>query len=109
MRRGEVWWADWPPDQSHPVLLLSWDAHGDWRDRVTVAPVTSTRRGLDAEVGLTRRDGMPRACVANLDDLQTIPRDVLFERITTLSNNRMDEVAIAAHRALGMTLPCRVE
>ena len=33
----------------HPVLLLSWDAHGTWRDRLTVADITTRVRGLDAE------------------------------------------------------------
>ena len=55
MRRAEVWWAERPPGQRHPVLLLSWDAHGDWRDRVTVADITTHVRGLDAEVPLRAR------------------------------------------------------
>lgn len=109
MRRAEVWWAERPPGQRHPVLLLSWDAHGDWRDRITVADITTRVRGLDAEVPLTAGDGMPRACVVNLDNLATVPRRVLVERVTTLGQRRMAEVNRALHHALGMPSPCGVK
>ncbi|MGH9087227.1 MAG: type II toxin-antitoxin system PemK/MazF family toxin [Acidimicrobiales bacterium] len=108
MQRAEVWWAERPPGQRHPVLLLSWDAYGDWRDRVTVADVTTSARRLDAEVVLDQRDGMPRPCVVNLDNLATIPRAVLQSRITQLSSSRMAEVSRAIHLALGLPLPCPV-
>jgi mRNA interferase MazF len=108
MRRGEVWWAQWPPLQRHPVLLLSWDAHADWRDQVTVAEITSKMRGLDAEVPLGRRDGMPRPCVVDLDRIVTIRRSVLSEQICSLNAERISEVERAIHLALGIRLPCRV-
>ncbi len=88
------------------MLLLSWDAHGNWRDRVTVADITTRIRGLDAEVPLTEEDGMPRPCVVNLDNLATVPRSILRSPITRLSAERMAEVSRAAHLALGFPLPC---
>ena len=106
MRRAEIWWAERPPGHRHPVLLLSWDAHGTWRDRVTVADITTRVRGLDAEVPLTEEDGMPRPCVVNLDNLATVPRHILQSRITRLDARRMAEVSRAAHVALGFSLPC---
>ena len=109
MRRAEIWWAEHPPGQRHPVLLLSWDAHGDWRDRVTVADVTTQVRGLDAEVALGPADGMPRPCVVNLDSLATIRRSMLSSRITTLGPARMQDVERAIHLALGVPLPCRTK
>ena len=108
MRRAEVWWAERPPGQRHPVLLLSWDAHGDWRSRVTVADITTNVRGLDAEVPLDENDGMPRPCVVNLDSLATIPRSILRSRVTTLGSTRTAQVNRALHLALGMQLPCAV-
>lgn len=107
MRRAEIWWAERPPGQRHPVLLLSWDAHGDWRDRVTVADVTTQIRGLDAEVQLGPADGMPRPCAVNLDSMASIRRHLLSSRITTLGSARMKEVERAIHLSLGMPLPCR--
>ncbi|MGH9128695.1 MAG: type II toxin-antitoxin system PemK/MazF family toxin [Acidimicrobiales bacterium] len=107
MKRGECWWADWPANQRHPVVLLSWDSHGTWRDQVTIAVVTSSIRNVDAEVALGPADGMPRECVVNLNDLATVSRSVLDARICALTHNRMGEVERAIHLALGMALPCK--
>lgn len=107
MRRGEVWWAEFPVGQRHPVLLLSWDAHREWRDGVTVALVTRTVRDIDAEVRIGPEDGMSSYCVVNLDNLATIRKGSLEQAVCELSVPRMDEVDLAIHRALGMVLPCR--
>jgi mRNA interferase MazF len=111
--RGEVWWAllTPPPTTSrapHMVLLLSWDAGRGIRDRVTVAPITSRIRGLDAEVYLDEADGMAHACVVNLDIVATILSTTLDRRVTKLGDAKMREVERAIHRALGMRLPCAV-
>ncbi|MFZ0214839.1 MAG: type II toxin-antitoxin system PemK/MazF family toxin [Candidatus Dormiibacterota bacterium] len=90
------------------LLLLSWDAHGNWRDRVTVPDITIRIRDLDAEIVLTADDGMPRPCVVNLDSIATVPREVLRSRVTTLGSARMTEVSRALHLALGLPLPCDV-
>jgi mRNA interferase MazF len=110
MRRGEVWWAWLPPgaESPHPVLLLSWDAAEDFRDQITVAQITSTERGIDAEVALSQDDGLLRPCVANLDAIATIPRDYLRDLLCTLPGARMVEIERAIHHALGMKLPCQV-
>jgi mRNA interferase MazF len=39
-----------------------------------VAPVTRTIRGIRSEVTLGRAHGLRVACVANCDNLQTIPK-----------------------------------
>lgn len=103
-----MWWAEWPAGQPHPVLLLSWDAHATWRDRVTVAEISRTVRDLDAEVRLGPDDGMPDYCVANLDNLAPLPKSALAKRICVLSRVRMGEVEIALHLSLGMAVPCTV-
>lgn len=110
MTRGEVWWASYPraAPNPHPVVLLSWDSHLAFREQVTVAQVTSTQRGLDAEVLLDKRDGLPRVCVANLDAIVTISRNLLVERICLLSTSRLDEIDRAIYLALGMRLPCEL-
>jgi mRNA-degrading endonuclease toxin of MazEF toxin-antitoxin module len=76
---------------------------------VTVAEVTTTIRGLDAEVSLDEHDGMPEACVVNLDSLTTVKRNVLLSYITTLGAPRMAEVERAIHLALAIPLPCLVD
>jgi mRNA interferase MazF len=88
------------------VLLLSWDAGMDFRDRVTVAPITTTIRGLDAEVVLDQDDGMREVCAVNCDIIATVFNSTLTRYVTRLSKEKMRQVERAVHEALGMTLPC---
>ena len=103
MRRGEVWWAELPlPIGRRPVLLLSRDAAYSVRTSVTVAIVTRTIRDIPVEVPLRQEDGMPTKCVVNLDDILTIPKSRLTERITILSSKKMTAVAKAIAFALDL-------
>jgi mRNA interferase MazF len=71
---------------------------------VTVAPVTRTVRDIPVEVPLDRADGLPTRCVVNLvDDITTIPKTLVTERISTLSVERMREIAEAVRFALDLS------
>lgn len=103
MRRGEVWWAELPPPAGRrPVVLLSRDSAYIVRTSVTVGVVTRTVRDIPVEVPLDTNDGMPRDCVVNLDDILTIPKARLVERITTLSTEKIALVAKAIAFALDL-------
>jgi mRNA-degrading endonuclease toxin of MazEF toxin-antitoxin module len=54
----------------------------------------------DLPVGVD--EGMPKACVINLDNLQTIPRASLGTHITTLVPAKVEAVDEAVHFALGL-------
>jgi mRNA interferase MazF len=85
MKRGEVWWVDMPPPAGRgPAVLLSRNAAYRVRAAITVAPVTLTIRDIPVEVILDRTDGMPARCVANLDDITTLPKILIKECITDL-------------------------
>lgn len=103
MRRGEVWWADLPPPAGRrPVVLLSRDEAYAVRALVTVAPVTTRVRRIDAEVPLGPDDGLPRRCVANLDSIVTVARATLREVITSFRPDKVRAVDAAIHFALGL-------
>ena len=103
MRRGEVWWAELPPPVGRrPVVLLSRNVAYRVRTSVTVGMVTRTIRGIPVEVLLGMEDGMLEKCVVNLDDILTIPKARLTERITTLSPQKMVAVARAIIFALDL-------
>ena len=103
MRRGEVWWADLPPpDRRRPVVLLSRDLAYDIRGLVTIAPVTTRIRGIPAEVRLGPHDGLPRECVVNLDNINTIDKGMLQQFIVGLTEERIRAVEDAIRFALGM-------
>jgi len=101
MQRGEIWWAQLdPPAARRPVLLLSRNKAYEIRLSITVAPVTRTIRGISTEVILDDKDGMPVKCVVNLDDIATIPQNILTEKLTTLSEEKMKKVTEAIVFAL---------
>ena len=103
MRRGEVWWAELPaPLGRRPVVLLSRDEAYAIRNAVTVAEVTTTMRGIPVEVVLGPEDGLPKRCVANLDTIVTIRKELLAERITILRNDRIEQINIAIKFALSL-------
>jgi mRNA interferase MazF len=83
-------------------VLLSRNGAYDVRDLVIVAPVTSRIRNIATEVALGREDGLPRACVVNLDTITTIPKNVLTRRLSALSAERITAVERALRFALGL-------
>ena len=103
MRRGEVWWAEFPPPIGRrPVVLLSREEAYPIRAAVTVAPVTRTIRHIPVEVPLDAADGLPKPCVINLDSIVTIPKSALQNRIAVLSEEKLDRVAEALKFALDL-------
>jgi len=103
VQRGDVWWAELPsPIGRRPVLLLSRNAAYDVRNSVTVALITRTIRNIPVEVPLGKEDGMPDKCVVNLDEILTIPKSRITERITHLSSDKLAEVDKAIVFALDL-------
>lgn len=103
MKRGEVrWYRFTHPDKRRPVLILTRDSVLGYLGEVTVAPITTTVRQIPSEVVLSREDGMPRDCAVNCDHLQTVAKGKLGGLVTTLSPEKMREVAEAVGFALAL-------
>jgi mRNA interferase MazF len=101
MQRGEVWFAA-TPGGDRPVLVLTRDPVADHIGSVVVAALTRVRRGLVSELQLTPdTDGVPTECVANFDNLHTLPRDTFRRPITQLSPGRMAEACRVLRDATG--------
>ena len=83
------------------MLILSRDSAIAVLNSVTVAPITSTIRSIPTEVVLTAEDGVPDTCVANCDNLQTVPKSNIGDRIAHLTTRKMREAATAVSFALG--------
>ena len=102
MKRGEVRLVSFPaPDKSRPALVLTRDSVLGVLARVTVAPITTTIRGIPSEVVLTAEDGMKSTCAVSLDNVSTIPRRILGRRLAQLGPERMREVCGALAFAVG--------
>jgi mRNA interferase MazF len=82
-------------------VLLSRDAAYRVRAAITVAPVR-TIRNIPVEVILDRSDGMPARCVVNLDDITTLPKVLIKQRITALSTEKIQQVDQAIRFALDL-------
>lgn len=103
MRRAEVWWADIPlPAGRRPVVLVSRNIAYAVRSKVTVMEVTTRARGLETEVQLGRKEGLPRACYANADNLFTIDKAWLTERVGIISGEKVQSIDRALALALGL-------
>jgi mRNA interferase MazF len=102
VQRGDICWYTFKaPDKKRPVLILSRDSAIAVLNSVTVAPITSTIRSIPTEVVLTEEDGVPDTWVANCDNLQTVPKSNIGDRISHLTTRKMKEAATAVSFALG--------
>jgi mRNA interferase MazF len=101
VKRGDVCWYTFKtPDKKRPVLILTRDSAIAVLNAVTVAPITSTIRSIPTEVVLTEEDGLPDTCAANFDNLQTVPKGNIGDRISHLTTRKMKEAALAVAFAL---------
>jgi mRNA interferase MazF len=104
VKRGEIRLVVFPaPDKQRPVVVLTRDSILGTLARVTVAPITSTVRGIPTEVVLGIEDGLKRISAVNLDNVTTVPLRLLGRRVGTLGLDRMDRVCAALAFALGCT------
>lgn len=60
------------PDKRRPVVVLTRDSAIAYLSSVTVAPITSTIRGVPSEVVLDEKDGMKAPCAVNLHNAVTV-------------------------------------
>lgn len=90
-----------PPDKKRPVVVLTRDSAIGYLATVTVAPVTSTVRGVPSEVVLDAEDGMKHTCAVNLHNAVTVSQDRLGRRVAQLGSSRMDEICSALRFSLG--------
>jgi mRNA interferase MazF len=102
IERGDVRLFRFPaPDKQRPVLVLTRPSAINYLGRVTVAPVTSTIRGVPSEVALGTEDGMKQPCAVNLHNVVTVPKANLGRRVARIEDLRMQEVCAALAFALG--------
>ena len=100
--RGDVYWLELSDERRRPVCVLTREPALPVLRNVTVALVTRTIRDIPTEVRLTQRyDGMPDDCAISLDNIRTVPKALLTERITSLSGTQMHEVCTALDLATG--------
>lgn len=88
--------------KTRPVLLLTRSEVLDARSLVTVAEISTTIRGLAAEVDIDHVDvGLDRPSVINCDGLHTITQASLSGPLGRVGDDVMRKVCSAVSYALG--------
>jgi mRNA-degrading endonuclease toxin of MazEF toxin-antitoxin module len=101
VKQYEIWWADLPkPAGRRPVLLLSRNSAYPILNKFIAAEITATIRHIPIEVPLGSAEGMLEPCVVNCDNLRTISKIHLVEKISCIPQRRVHEVK----RAIGYAL-----
>ena len=102
VERGEVrLYRFASPDKQRPVLVLTRTAAIQYLNKVTVAPITSTIRGVPSEVVLDEQDGMKQRCAVNLYSLVTVSKSGLGAHLAQLNKSRIREICSAIAFSLG--------
>jgi mRNA interferase MazF len=101
VNRGEVWWLEHPEAGRRPACILTRQAAIPVLRSVLVAPATRTVRGIATEVMLGPDEGMPEQCALSFDNLTTVPKALLTERITRLPTGKLAELCAALRVATG--------
>ncbi|MDQ6909423.1 MAG: type II toxin-antitoxin system PemK/MazF family toxin [Actinomycetota bacterium] len=81
-------------DKVRPVLVLTRELVRPHLSRVTVAPVTSTIRGLSTEVPVGLANGVDQESVVSCDNIVTVPKSALGHHVGYLLPAQ--EAALAA-------------
>lgn len=101
MTRSEIWLAQ-VGRKSRPVLVLTRPEVIDVRALITVAEVTTTIRGLAAEVAFDAASaGLKEPSVINCDGVHTVTRSSLTSYVGTVPEQTMVQVCRALNYALG--------
>jgi mRNA-degrading endonuclease toxin of MazEF toxin-antitoxin module len=101
VRRGELWLAE-VGRKRRPVLVLTRSEVLDARELVTVAEITTSVRGLAAEVEIDHMEvGLDQPSVINCDGLHTVAQATLTGPIARVGDDVMGRVCAAVSYAIG--------
>ena len=110
IKRGEIYYADLSPvvgsEQGgvRPVLIIQKDGGNKYSPTVIVSAITSQlgKAKLPTHIELpSERYNLPKNSVALLEQIRTLDKRRLQEKITTLSPDKMREVNKAILISLG--------
>ena len=102
VNRGEIWQFEFArPNKRRPVLILTRQDILGHLHSVTVAPITTTIRGIPSEVMVGPESGLKTTSAINLDNVATVPKNELWTFVGTVPPQVMMAVREALLFALG--------
>jgi len=81
-------------DKARPVLVLTRELVRPHMTTVTVAPITTTIRGLSTEVPVDEANGLAGQSVVSCDNVTTVPTETLGAQVGVLLDHQ--EVVLTA-------------
>lgn len=91
-------------DMWRPAVILTRESASERLRQVTVAPITSTARGLPSEIPLDERNGIDHACAVSIDNTVTVDRSLIGRQIGWLFDEQEDALAQAIAYAFDLEL-----
>jgi len=101
VNRGDIYDIAFPGGV-HPAVIVTRDRAIPMLGNICVVQVTSTVRDLPTEVPLGPAQGLNRACVANCDNLATVPKTALGRRRGSLGPEELFRLGAALRVALDL-------
>ena len=89
-------------DKARPVLILTRELVRPHLTTVTVAPITTTIRGLSTEVPLDTANGLSQPSVVSCDNITTIPTSALGAQIGMLLDRQERALSQAIQAAFDL-------
>lgn len=94
-------------DKTRPAVILTREAARAAMTKVTVAPITTTVKGLSSEVPVGPVNGLDRGCAISLDNVLTVPVDLLGRTVGYLTAAQEAQLARAIVLAYDLDVPLR--
>ncbi len=92
-------------DKNRPALVLTRHSKLHLLRWVTVAPITSTIRGITSEVIVGPRNGLDHDGVVSCDNITTVPAEAVGHTIGLLFDEQEPELALAIGDAFDLFIP----
>ncbi len=89
-------------DKTRPVLVLTREIVRPHLTRVTVAPITTTIRGLSTEVPVGRANGLDHDSVVSCDNIVTVLKSDLGGHIGYLLADQEPDLSYAVRAAFDL-------
>ncbi len=91
-------------DKIRPVLILTRAQVRPYLNSITIAPITSTIRGLSTEVPVGRANGLDRESVVSCDNITTMSRAAIGKHLGYLLPAQEHSLAHAIAAAYDLDL-----
>jgi mRNA interferase MazF len=89
-------------DKARPVLILTRELVRPYLATATVAPITTTIRGLSTEVPLDTANGIARPSVVSCDNITTIAASALGAQVGVLLDHQESALSEAIRAAFDL-------